>query len=65
MDDSRQRQWMIWNAWTPREKLAAVGRMSASVLALHEVGLAMRLGTDDPARLREARLAEVLRAGRG
>ncbi len=65
MDEARQRQWRIWGGWTPRQKLAAVGRMSASVLALHDAGLALRHGTDDPARLRELRLAEVLRAVRG
>lgn len=65
MDEARHRQWTIWNGWTPRQKLAAVGRMSASVLALHSAGLALRYGTSDPTRLRELRLAEMLRAAHG
>jgi hypothetical protein len=38
MDEARRRQWAIWNGWTPRQKLAAVGRMTATVLALRQAG---------------------------
>jgi hypothetical protein len=62
MDEARRRQWEIWSRWTPRQRLAAVGRMGASVLALHLKGLALRHGTDDPQRLRALRLAEVMQA---
>lgn len=45
MDDGRRQQWLIWKSWNPRQKLAAVGRMTATVLALQQAGIALRQRT--------------------
>jgi len=62
MNEARSRQWLLWKTWTPRQKLAAVGRMTSSVLSLRAAGLALRHNTTDPERLRALRLAEVMKS---
>jgi len=62
MDEARSRQWLLWKTWTPRQKLAAVGRMTSTVLSLRAAGLSMRHNTTDPERLRALRLAEVMKS---
>ncbi len=62
MDAVRRQQFAIWARWTPAERLAAMGRMTATVLALRDQRLRRQHPQVDAAALRTLRIATTLAA---
>lgn len=62
MDAGRAQQLAIWAAWTPARRLAALGRMTATVIALRDLRLARQHPHADAAEMRRLRIAATLAA---
>lgn len=57
---ARERQWQVWSAMTPAERLRLMGRMTAQAVGCREARLRELHPEADETRLRELRIAATL-----